>query len=132
MQNNKHKRLRLRQKEKKKAEMMSTYTRLVWVPAVPLQIYRIIMSTLHLIIARWPSPSPWGGGGWANDWSCVPPTRVKIRSTRPTNIRLYISYNVLITPQSKTIRTYRCRWIIGWNTKCITSALQTLPYLFQL
>lgn len=29
-------------------------------------------------------------GGWANDWSCVPPTRVKIRSTRPTNIRLYI------------------------------------------
>lgn len=130
MQNNKHERLRLRQKEKKKAEMMSTYTRLVWVPAVPLQIYRIIMSTLHLIIARWPSPSPWGG--WANDWSCVPPTRVKIRSTRPTNIRLYISYNVLITPQSKTIRTHQCWWIIGWNTKCITSALQTLPYLFQL
>lgn len=71
-------------------------------------------------------------GGWANDWSCVPPTRVKIRSTRPTNIRLYISYNVIITPQSKTIRTYRCWWINGWNTKCITSALQTLPYLFQL
>lgn len=131
MQNDKHKRLRLRQKEKKKAEMMSTYTRLVWVPAVPLQIYRIIMSTLHLIIARWPSPSPWGGvGQWLElrtTDTCKDPLY-----TADYHQAIYISYNVIITPQSKTIRTYQCWWIVGWNTKCITSALQTLPYLFQL